>query len=397
VRRRGQVTGRTLIACAVCAVAGALSGCTAAPSGSSLSVSGKLLTIYVSAPPAAQLDARAHDVLDAEELAFTREHKAVSDFSVKMKFLHGAKASDDARTAIQDGTAIAYLGEILPGASADSLGIVGDQDILQVSPTDTAVELTQSTPAVSGAPAIYQEVSTYGRTFARVVPSTALEAKALVSEFGVEHLNRIYLTDDGQPYGQALAYAVKQAAGASVTVVSGAPSAAAFATSGAQALVFATGSAPAAARLFDAVAAASPSAKLFAPSALDDSAFAASLQPAAASALRVSSPGFTSSALSASGRGFVTAFSSAYGHAPSTEAIFGYEAMSALLAVLQQSGKAANNRGTVQKGFFAIHNRASVLGTYSINANGDTSLAPFVISRVKSGQLLPDRFVSEQG
>jgi hypothetical protein len=38
-----------------------------------------------------------------------------------------------------------------------------------------------------------------------------------------------------------------------------------------------------------------------------------------------------------------------------------------------------------------------VLGTYSINANGDTSLAPFVISRVKSGQLVPYRFVSEQG
>ena len=71
--------------------------------------------------------------------------------------------------------------------------------------------------------------------------------------------------------------------------------------------------------------------------------------------------------------------------------------MSALLAVLHESGTAANNRGAVQKEFFAIRNRASVLGTYSINANGDTSLAPFVISRVKSGQLVPYRFVSEQG
>jgi branched-chain amino acid transport system substrate-binding protein len=397
VRRRGRVTGRTLIACAVCAVAGGLSGCSAAPSSSSLSVSGKTLTVYVSAPPASQLDARAKDVLDAEELAFTQQHKAISAFSVTMSVLHGAKASDDARTAIESGTAIAYLGEILPGASADSLGIVGDQDVLQISPTDTAVELTQSSPAVSGAPAIYQEVSTYGRTFARVVPSTALEAKALVSEFGVEHLSRVYLANDGEPYGKALAYAVKQAAGASVSVVSGPPTAAGFASSSAQALVFATGSAPAGTQLFDAVAAAHPSAKLFAPSALDDSAFAASLQPAAAAALRVSSPGFTASALSPSGQGFVTAFTSAYGHAPSTQAIFGYEAMSALLAVLHESGTAANNRGAVQKEFFAIRNRASVLGTYSINANGDTSLAPFVISRVKAGQLVPYRFVSEQG
>ena len=63
--------------------------------------------------------------------------------------------------------------------------------------------------------------------------------------------------------------------------------------------------------------------------------------------------------------------------------------MSAVLAVLHEAGTSANNRGTVQKDFFAIRNRASVLGTYSINVNGDTSLAPFVISRVKSGQLVP--------
>ena len=77
MRRRGRVTGRTLIACAVCAVAGLLSACSAAPSSSSLSVSGKTLTVYVSAPPASQLDARAQDVLDAEELAFKLAHTAI--------------------------------------------------------------------------------------------------------------------------------------------------------------------------------------------------------------------------------------------------------------------------------------------------------------------------------
>ena len=146
-----------------------------------------------------------------------------------------------------------------------------------------------------------------------------------------------------------------------------------------------------------AVAAANPSEKLFAASALDDAGFAASLSPAASPSLRVSSPGFTSATLPASGRGFVTAFTSTYGHAPAPEAIFGYEAMSAVLAVLREAGTSANNRTTVVKDFFALRNRASVLGTYSINANGDTSLAPFVISRVASGQLVPFRFVSEQG
>jgi branched-chain amino acid transport system substrate-binding protein len=354
--------------------------------------------VYVAAPPASQLDARAQDVLDAEELAFKLQHTTVSRFTVAMKVLHGVKPSDNARTAIQDSTAIAYLGEVLPGTSANSMGILESQDVLQVSPTDTAVELTQATAAVPGAPnKYYESLSTYGRTFARVVPTTVLEAKAIVSELTAEHITHVYVTDDGQPYGRALAAAIKQAGGSALTVSSGAPSASGFGRSGAAALVFASGSAPAARSLFNAVAGANPAAKLFAPSALADSGFAASLSPAAGAALRVSTPGFTPGALSATGRGFATAFSSAYGHAPSAQAIFGYEAMSAVLSVLREAGTSANNRGTVVKDFFAIRNRPSVLGTYSINANGDSSLAPFVISSVKSGQLVPLRFVSEQG
>jgi branched-chain amino acid transport system substrate-binding protein len=398
LRRFGRASGQALSICALGAVSALLAGCTAAPAGSSVSVSGKTLTVYIAAPPASQIDARAQDVLDAEELAFKLQRGTVSGFTVADKVLNGAKPSDNARTAIQDQTTIAYLGEILPGTSADSLGILNDQDVLTLGPTDTAVELTQSTPAVPGAPDKYYEArGTYGSTFARVVPTTALEAKAIVSELAAEKIAKAYLTDDGQHYGAALARAVRQAAGSTVSIASGAPTARAVATSGAQAVVYATGSAPAAKTLFDAVAAANPSTKLFAPSALDDSAFAASLSPAASAALRVSSPGFTPGALTATGRGFETAFQSTYGHAPSPQAIFGYEAMSALLSVLHEAGTSANNRTTVVKDFLAIHNRNSVLGTYSINANGDTSLAPFVISRVKSGQLVPFRFVSEQG
>ena len=47
----------------------------------------------------------------------------VGKFTIKFRALHAAKISDNARTAIQDTTTIAYLGEVAPGASADSIGI----------------------------------------------------------------------------------------------------------------------------------------------------------------------------------------------------------------------------------------------------------------------------------
>jgi branched-chain amino acid transport system substrate-binding protein len=355
--------------------------------GTTVTVSGKTLTIYASAPQSGATSQLA-DVIDAERLALSQLGSKVSGFTIRFDVLH-AKPSANARTAIQDTSAIAYLGELEPGVSAGTIGITNAQDLLQVSPTDTALELTQSTPAVPGAPNDYFEAkSTYGKTFARVVPSSSAEAKAQASLMGSLSVKKLYVTGDASPYGKAIADAVrKDASKAGITVATGAPTPAAFNASGADALFFgASGDgAGAAERLF---VAAGPKTKLFAPSAL-----AAATLP---TGTYVSQPGFLPSQLpSLAKTQFVQPFKARYGHAPSTEAIFGYEAMAAILSVLRKAGGDANNRTTVVHDFFAIRNRQSVLGTYSIDSEGDTegdtNIAPFVFSRFKGGTLVPWR------
>ncbi|MBV9000259.1 MAG: ABC transporter substrate-binding protein, partial [Solirubrobacterales bacterium] len=133
---------------------------------------------------------------------------------------------------------------------------------------------------------------------------------------------------------------------------------------------------------------------LFGPSALSDPSFAAGLS-ATVRHLYISSPGFLPQDLPAAGNEFVTKFKATYGHAPVTEAVFGYEAMSALLAVLREAGSQANNRSTVVHDFLSLNNRQSVLGTYSMTSSGDTNIAPFVISRLQRGKLIP--FAQVQG
>ena len=137
--------------------------------------------------------------------------------------------------------------------------------------------------------------------------------------------------------------------------------------------------------------------RLFAPDALAfDPSFASALSAGVAKQVEVCTPGFLRSGVPASAQQqFLAPFQSTYGHAPSTEAIFGYEAMSAVLATLQKAGSAANNRSTVVRDFFQTKNRDSVLGTYSIDAAGDTSIGPFVFSHVKNGQLAPFKAVQE--
>ncbi|HUO74050.1 MAG TPA: hypothetical protein VMU39_24975 [Solirubrobacteraceae bacterium] len=376
---RARTRARALTLIAAAATATALGGCAAAGS-SNVKVSGKALTIYASVPAGTASDQTVQDVLDAERLAFSRKHSEVSAFTVSLRTIQAAKLSDNGRTAIQDTTAIAYLGEIPPGASADSLGITNAQDLLQVSPTDTAVELTQSTPAVPNSPnRYYESLKSYGRTFARVVPTTAKEAQAQVREMQGLKVKRLYVADDGSPYGRAIAAAVKQDATPAISVVS--------TPAGADGAFYGADSASAAIRTFTSIAHASPTAKLFGPSALATETFASGMT-AGARTIYVSVPGVPRVDLPAAGEQFIADFTSTYGHAPAPQAIFGYEAMAAVLDVLKQAGSSANSRSTVVSDFFAIKNRTSVLPTYSINANGDTSLAVFVFDRVRAGKLV---------
>jgi branched-chain amino acid transport system substrate-binding protein len=373
---------RALGACA--ALATGIGGCAAAGS-SAPTLTGKTLTIYLSAPASLASDPQAQDVVNAERLAFQQLQGQVTAFQLKLSVLTHNRISDNARQAIGDtGHAIAYLGEVPPGDSADSIGITNAQDLLQVSPTDTAASLTQKTPAVAKSPTKYYEsLGTNGRTFARVVPTTKVEAAALIHEMQLRGVKSVYVTGDGSEYGRTLADEVRNLATGPITVATSPTSA--------DAVFFAGSDQSAAARTFNQAAARSPKTKLFAPSALDDDAFLAGLSAAARRNLYVSAPGLLPKQLTATAGTFPAAFRSAYGHVPTAEAIFGYEAMSAVLAVLHEAGSSANNRGTVVHDFLAIKNRSSPLGTYSINQNGDTSLGPsaFVVERVHGTKLVP--------
>jgi branched-chain amino acid transport system substrate-binding protein len=383
VSSRVLARGRAACACALFAVV--IAGCTSNGSGSSaVTVSGQTLTIYLSNAPSSQPQV-ARDVLAAEQLAFKQGQPSFNGFTVQTRVVSD-KVSDQARTAIQDKTTIAYLGEVVPHSSYASLGITNAADLLQVSPTDTALELTQASPVVAGSPDTYYESkSTYHQTFARVVPNSAHEAKAQVQEMRALGVTKLYVTDDGGPYGAAIANVVKQDAAGTFTVVSS--------LSGADGAFYGGNSPAAAARFFQRAAAANPQIKLFAPSALADPTTAGQL--AGGGRVYLSAPGFLKQNLTPAGSKFVTDFTTAYGRTPVAQAIFGYEAMSAVLAVLHKAGTAANNRGTVVSDFLSLKNRESVLGTYSMNSSGDTSIAPFVFSRVQQGKLVP--FAQVQG
>ena len=382
---------RALLRCACVALLGAAAGCTAATS--TQTVSGKTLYLYVSAPASAAGSPEEQDVLYAEELAFCQRFSvttckggqlqgSLNGFTIILNPVVASKLSDNARTAIKNSSAIAYLGEVVPGTSANSIGITNAQDVLQVSPTDTAAELTQSTPAVKDAPTKYYEnLTAYSRTFARVVPTTAVEAQDVIKQMQALKVKRLYVTGDNSEYGRTIGQAVTADASPSIVVTQS--------PTGADAVFYAGSSPSGAVSTLNQAASTNPKAKLFVPSALADQAFVSQLSAAAQHNLTVSSPGFVPGAQSSEAKKFVASFRRAYGHVPGTQAIFGYAAMNAVIDVLAQSGSAANSRSGMVRRFLAISNLPSVLGPLSINGKGDTNIAAIVFSRVKAGRLVP--------
>jgi branched-chain amino acid transport system substrate-binding protein len=375
-------------ACTCLAAAVAIGGCSTSQTTSS-TISGTTLTIYASVP------STAGDVLDAEKLALQEGGSTVDSGKYRIVFKSLTADSikqiaDNARAAVTDKTTVAYLGEVVPGMSEQSVPITNELGILEVSPTDNALELTTSSPVVSDSQnTFYPSRSTYGYTFGRIAPSSRLEASDLVAEMQKLGVTKLYVANDGSDYGRAIAHAVQSDAGSGLSTTAGPASAAKVTAAGADGVFYAGTSASAGAAFFNAVASSAPKAKLFAPSGLDSDAFAAALSSAAAPNVYVSAPGFLPADLPGAGAAFESSFKTAYGHAPAPNAIFGFAAMKSILDALHTAAAAANNRTTVANDFFSLSLGSSAVGPLKIRKDGDSNLTSIVFSHVRGGKLVP--------
>jgi branched-chain amino acid transport system substrate-binding protein len=97
------------------------------------------------------------------------------------------------------------------------------------------------------------------------------------------------------------------------------------------------------------------------------------------------------------GQAFFAAYKKEYDEAnPEPFAIYGYEAMELTLDAVRRAGDRGNDRRAVIDEVFKTKDRHSVLGTYSIDPNGDTTLTDFGLYRPGKGVLVFDRVLHAQ-
>jgi branched-chain amino acid transport system substrate-binding protein len=360
------------------------------------------LTIYSSLSLRGADAANNLSVNQAEQLAVEQAHGRAGGFHIRFVMLDNsipstgtwdaATAAQDAREAAADRSAVAYLGDDTSGASAATVPILNRAGMLQVSPLSTADSLT------AGGPTAKALDPSGRRTFARMVPSDRVQALAQALYQSQAGCRRVAVVRDGGVYGDNLAARVAAAdAAQGISVVGNeevAPGQADFAKltsqvggSGADCVFFGGNIGPHTVAMWDALGSLPGGPKLFGPDALGDASFTASIGPAGDRTF-ITSPGLAPNAYNDLGQRFYASYQARFGGFPSPEAIFGYEAMQAVLSSIQAAGSSAGSRADVVSRFFAIKNRQSVLGSYSIQPDGDTTLTSYGAYVVRNGDLV---------
>ena len=167
--------GRRALA-ALLLLASGLAGC---GSETSAEVGEATLTIYVSAPLSGPGRAEGRELAKGAVEALAVADGEAGGFEVVAEYLDVAgrnetrfdavTAGANARTATEDSTTIAYIGELDSGASRTSVPITNSAGILQVAPGSGASDLVRAETYNDEVPIEVQ--GTGERTFAQLVPT----------------------------------------------------------------------------------------------------------------------------------------------------------------------------------------------------------------------------------
>lgn len=402
-----------LIAPAILAAVAGLAGCGGKHADAAGGIRGRTLTIYASVPLRGVSQVSGVAVVSGAQLALAETHGRIGKYRIRLAVLNDAtiarggwdpgQTTINARTAVLDPTTIAYLGEMNSGASAVSIPPLNRAGIPQVSPTSSAVGLTTATASTfPGEPQKYYPTGV--RTFVRVVPNDTIQAIAQVRVQQDAGCTRTYVLDDGEVDGADAALSFRLAAQAAHLAVVGtqayprqATSYLALATGVAQTrpdcVLISGDTESGAVRLTAQLAATMPEVNIFGSAGLAETTFTDPAQggiPASIdSRVLLTAPTLGLAQLPASARSFTVAYERRFGPVE-PDAILGYEAMSLVLNAIDRAtarGTKPANRSAVRAALFATHDRHSVLGTYSIDPGGDTTLRRYGVYGIVDGQL----------
>jgi branched-chain amino acid transport system substrate-binding protein len=376
----------------------------------------KTLTVYSSLPLQGAQRPQTTDMVKGIELALEQAGNRAGDFQIRYESLDDSTAqagswtpeatTSNARKAAQDDSTAIYIGEFNSGASAISIPVLNESGVPQISPANTAVGLTSDEPgAAPGEPNKYYPSGQ--RTYARIVPKDTIQGAALATVMKEDGCTKVQMTNDKEVYGAGLATNIQSAADeqgldiiANDPIDKNAPNyrslASKAADAGADCFIFSGITANNAVQLYKDFEAALPDAKLYGPDGVAEAGFVdpkeGGIPPDVAAKVNLTVATLAPEDYPPDGQEFFDSFKEKYNEPnPNPYAIYGYEAMRLALDAIERSE--TGEKEDILAALFETKDRESVLGTYSIDENGDTTLTDYGLYTVEGGELVFDRTI----
>lgn len=308
------------------------------------------------------------------------------------------QAEANSERAVSDERAVAYIGESNSDLTARSLFKTNKGGLLHVSPSATYTGFTKAAGAQPGEPAKF--ASAGRRTFGRVIPADDIQALGIVEAIRQARVGSLFILDDSTIYGTGLSRLVREAAvdgGVKVSedprilrAAAGGPAgvAKAMQAAGVGGVAFLGCLDPRVAKSFFDTA---PELKLFTGDCQSKPDF---YEHAGSqlSGLTIAAP-FPDIEGEAA-RAFAERFEQRYGLPPDPQAYFAYEAMAVIIDSIERAGDRGDERSAVRDAFFDTRGRDGMVGKYSIDSHGDTTLRTVGLFRVEDRKLVLDRVIT---
>jgi branched-chain amino acid transport system substrate-binding protein len=327
----------------------------------------------------------------------TIEYESLDDATAQAGQWDEAKCAENAQTAAQDEEIVGWIGPFNSGCAAVEIPILNEAGLGMISPANTYIGLTKP----GGEPDEPEKYYPTGeRNYTRVIVADDEQGQAgalLMEEEGVES---VYILDDKETYGKGLAdQTQKSAEELGIQVV------------GREGI---DGSAANYRSLMNKIARVDPDAiyfggiiennagqlikdKVGAGMSNDDVLFIGpdgifvdtfiSQAGNAAEGAYITFGGLPESELTAKGQQFVQDYESQHDDAIQPYTAYAYEAANVMLDAIERASKEGEvTREAVLQQIFATEDFNGVLGTWSFDEDGDTSLTELSVQQVENGQ-----------
>lgn len=413
--RRRFLLGATGMAVAGSAVVGTFVGC----GGSSSSDTGgdsKVLRIVSSLPRTGSSQGQTDTIVNGIKMAIDEYGGEIAGMKIEYsdmddatttagKWEPSAEASN-ARKAVADDDVMVFIGPYNSGAAKVSMPILNEAGLLQISPAATWPGLTKKQPGdQSGEPEIYRPSKRV--TFCRVCPTDDVQGP-LAADFAREVLGAktVYILDDKELYGAGIAglfeahckkigIQVLGRQGIVYTQQAFSEIAGIVAALKPDLIYFGGTTQTAAGRLIKDLRTAKLTCPVMVPDGCYEQAFLKSASEQDLVNVYATIGGTDPALLKGPGAAFVEKYKATYKTDPEAYAVYGYEAAKVFLEAVKKVGR--KDREALLKACLETKDfTVGVVGKWSFDADGDTTLQQLTISKVEGGRFVPQKTVDKK-